>query len=672
MKRLIVIALTAVLTIVTSSAFASAKNVNVPDTDYSLASPDGSVVCIVQTSPALTYSVLARGNTMLAPSRLALTKTDGTVWGENGRVKKARTRTIDEQIATPFTHRATMDNRCNELLLDFGAWAVIFRAYDNGVAYRFVSKERRPFEVKSETVEYCFDADYEVITPYVQTYEEGVSTFQDQFSNSFENQYTAAPVSKLNPQRLSFLPLMINLGSRGRMAVTETALENYPGLYLVADTNSHKLEGINPPYPKTLRQGGRDNIEMLVETTEDFIAKVPSARAFPWRILMLGKEDIDIANNNLSYILAEPCRVPDTSWIKPGKVAWDWWNDWNIRGVDFRSGINNDTYKYYIDFAAEYGIEYVILDEGWSVNGAADLSQVVPEINLEEIIAYAENKGVGIILWAGYYAFERDMEANARRAAEMGAKGFKIDFMNRDDQPMTDFYYRAAETCARYHLLCDMHGGFKPAGLNITYPNALNFEGVYGLENMKWAPDTTDQMTYDCQLPFIRQTAGPMDYTQGAMRNSTKGNYFPDYSNPMSQGTRCHQLALYITLSSPLNMLCDAPSAYRAEAECTAFIAAVPTVWDDTRVLVGEAGKYIVTARRKGSVWYIGGITNWDERDITFTLPEEIAAGSEATLFCDGINADRNASDYKKTALAVSREMTVHLAPGGGFVLKIN
>ncbi len=662
MKRLIVIA--------AFIAAAIAANATGTKADFTLVSPGENVVLKVVTGPALAYSVLLDGNEMLASSRLALTLDDGSVWGETPRLRRSKTRSVNERIATPFTRQATMENRCNELLLDFGEWSVVFRAYDNGVAYRFIANRRKPFNVKNETVEFCFDDDYDVTTPYVQVYEEGRSTVQDQFAHSFENLYVTAPISRINPRRLSFLPVMVSLGERGRMAITETALENYPGLYLLPDGDARRLKGVNPPYPKTLRQGGHNNLEMLVEETEDYIAKVAGPRSFPWRILMLGKQDIDIANNNLSYVLAEPCRVPDISWIRPGKVAWDWWNDWNIRGVDFRSGINNDTYKYYIDFAAEHAVEYVILDEGWAVNGEADLTKVVPEIDLETIIDYASERGVGIILWAGYYAFDRDMENTVRRFSEMGVKGFKIDFMNRDDQPMTEFYYRAADTCARYKMLCDMHGGFKPAGLNITYPNVLNFEGVFGLENMKWTPDTTDQMAYDCQLPFIRQTAGPMDYTQGAMRNAAKGSYRPDYSNPMSQGTRCHQLALYITLESPLNMLCDAPSAYRAEAECTDFIAAIPTVWDDSRVLCGEQGKYVVTARRNGETWYIGGTTNWDERDITFTLPEEIAEGAEAMLFADGVNADRNAADYKKSTVSLTREITVHLAQGGGFVLR--
>ncbi len=641
------------------------------DQTLSVTSPDGKIVATITIGATLTYAIDYNGNQVLAPSKVALRLTDGTTWGENCKLVKSSTKTINNVIPTPFTRQAEMNDHCNELLLTFKDHDVIFRAYDNGVAYRFVSHRKKAFNIEKEIVEYCFNNDYEVTTPYVLGYEEGKTTLQDQFFSAFENLYTTAKLSALNPKRLSFLPLTIDLGENGRMCITETALENYPGLYLVAASKETTLCGVNAPFPKKTHQGGYKNLEVLVDEIEPFIAKVSGERAFPWRIAMLGKEDIDIANNNLSYILASPSRITDISWIKPGKVAWDWWNDWNISHVDFVAGRNNDTYKYYIDFAAQNGIEYVILDEGWSVDGEADLMQIIPDINLQEIIDYATKHGVGIILWAGYYSLDRDMENLVSHYADMGVKGFKIDFMDRDDQLVSDFYYRAAETCARYKLVCDFHGAFKPAGLDITYPNVLNFEGVSGLEQMKWEPATRDQMQYDCQLPYIRQAAGPMDYTQGAMRNTAKGEYVPNYSNPMSQGTRAHQLALYIVLESPLCMLCDSPTAYLAEQECTSLISAIPTTWDFTKVLCGTLGQYIVTARRKGSTWYIGGITNWDARDIVFTLPSEIDLSLSADLFKDGVNADKQASDYKRETISLERQMKIHLAQGGGFIMKI-
>ena len=479
-------------------------------------------------------------------------------------------------------------------------------------------------------------------------------------------------MSKLNPNRYCFLPLVVEAAEGIKLCLTESHLEDYPGLYLQAD-EGNSLKGLSARYPKQLKQGGHNNLQMLVLEREQFIAKVKGERSFPWRIAMISRSDADMANNNLSYLLGAPCRLDDTSWIRPGKVAWDWWNDWNIGGVDFKSGVNTATYKHYIDFAGEHGIEYVILDEGWAVNLKADLMQVVPEINLKEIIDYAATKNVGIILWAGYWAFERDMENVCRHYSQMGVKGFKVDFMDRDDQIITDFYYRTAATCARYHLLVDFHGAFKPAGLNRTYPNAINFEGVFGLEQLKWIPKGHDQVTYDCQVPFIRQAGGPLDYTQGAMINSVKGAYAPSNSLPMSQGTRCHQLGLYMVFDSPLSMLCDSPTNYRIlGGDCTGFIAKVPTTWDETRVLAGEIGKYVVTARRKGSTWYVGGITNWDARDVKVDTSVLGSGSWTMESFTDGINATRRADDFcHKTATTVAAGSTIdlHMAPGGGFAI---
>lgn len=548
----------------------------------------------------------------------------------------------------------------------------MFRAYNDGVAYRFVNHAKKPFCILNEEVDYRFPADVTASVPYVNAGKDG--DYNGQFHNSFENVYTTAPISQLNKERLMFLPLVVQATPEVKVCITETDLNNYPGLYLTNAKGSNSLSGIQAPYPKTMKQGGHNNLQMRVQTREEYIAKVDGPRNFPWRVAVVTTRDTQLAASNLSYLLAEPSKLSDTSWIKPGKVAWEWWNDWNLCGVDFKTGVNNATYKAYIDFASQYGIEYVILDEGWAVNLEADLMQVVKEIDLKELVDYAAARNVGIILWAGYYAFERDMENVCRYFSEMGVKGFKVDFMDRDDQLMTDFNHRAAAMCAKYHLILDLHGTHKPAGLNRTYPNVLNFEGVHGLEQMKWRPAGFDQITYDVMIPFIRQVAGPMDYTQGAMRNATRENYYPSYSEPMSQGTRCHQLAMYIVLESPFNMLCDSPSNYMREPESTSFIAQVPTVWDETVVLDGKMGEYIITARRKGDTWFVGGLNNWDARDVEVDLSFLSSGSHKAVLFKDGVNAHRTARDYKREEVSVSsaQPLKVHLAPGGGFTLQID
>ena len=373
------------------------------------------------------------------------------------------------------------------------------------------------------------------------------------------------------------------------------------------------------------------------------------------------------------YSLASPSRIEDISWIKPGMAVWDWWSDWNTSGVDFKSGINNDTYKYYIDFAAQYHIPYVILDEGWSVRLKADLFQVVPELNLPELAEYAKNKNVGLILWAGYYPLKRDMEKVIKHYAEMGIKGFKVDFMDRDDQLISEFLYETAATCAKYKMVVDFHGIHKPTGLQRTYPNVLGYEGVNGLEQMKWAPQTYDAVTYDVSIPFIRMLAGPMDYTQGAMRNVSRKNYRPCYTEPMSQGTRCHQLAMYTIFESPFCMLCDNASEYMREPECTEFIRQVPVIWDQTIALDGKIAEYVVLARRHNKEWYVGAMTNWTPRELEIDLSFLGEGNYQMEIFRDGVNAAKTGRDYKREILPVpsNRKVNIRMAPGGGWTARI-
>lgn len=638
-----------------------------------LSSPDGKLKSTITVGDKLTYDISCNGQQVLAPSPISATLDNGKVWGDKARLSKVTEKKNDTQIDAPFYRSSCVRDYYNELTLRFkGDYSVVFRAYNDGVAYRFVNHAKKPFCILNEEVDYRFPADVTASVPYVNAGKDG--DYNGQFHNSFENVYTTAPISQLNKERLMFLPLVVQATPEVKVCITETDLNNYPGLYLTNAKGSNSLSGIQAPYPKTMKQGGHNNLQMRVQTREEYIAKVDGPRNFPWRVAVVTTRDTQLAASNLSYLLAESSKLSDTSWIKPGKVAWEWWNDWNLCGVDFKTGVNNATYKAYIDFASQYGIEYVILDEGWAVNLKADLMQVVKEIDLKELVDYAAARNVGIILWAGYYAFERDMENVCRYFSEMGVKGFKVDFMDRDDQLMTDFNHRAAAMCAKYHLILDLHGTHKPAGLNRTYPNVLNFEGVHGLEQMKWRPAGFDQITYDVMIPFIRQVAGPMDYTQGAMRNATRENYYPSNSEPMSQGTRCHQLAMYIVLESPFNMLCDSPSNYMREPESTSFIAQVPTVWDETVVLDGKMGEYIITARRKGDTWYVGGLNNWDARDVEVDLSFLSSGSHKAVLFKDGVNAHRTARDYKREEVSVSsaQPLKVHLAPGGGFTLQID
>ena len=639
---------------------------------YTLQSPNGKITVTVEVGEQLTYSVTHGNTCVLAPSVIGMKLADGTQMGTKPVVKSAKTRSVNQSVKAPFYKRTQIPEVYEELTLTLkGNYKVIFRAYDEGAAYRFETDFRKQIIVENEIADFNFDADYQALISYVlrRAGQDG-DLISQQFYNSFENTYTRTPLSQMDPMKLAFLPLLVELKDGKKAVITEADLEDFPGLYLRNENGKNGFTAVHAGYPKTREQGGHNNLQWIVKERENYIAKVEGKRSFPWRCIVISENDKELADNDLVYLLASPSRIEDVSWIQPGKVAWDWWNAWNLYGVDFPAGINNDTYKYYIDFASQYGIEYVILDEGWAVNKQADLFQVVPEIDLEELVRYGLERNVGIVLWVGYAAIDKDMEHVCQHYSDMGIRGFKVDFMDGDDQMIVDFYYRMAETAAKYELFIDFHGAYKPTGLNRTWPNVLNHEGVYGLEQAKW-DNESDLVTNEVTIPFIRMVAGPMDYTQGAMKNANKNNFKAVYTEPMSQGTRCRQLAEYVIFESPFNMLCDSPSNYLNEDECTHFIASVPTVWDETVVLDGKVGEYVVIARRKNFRWYVGAITNWEERDLVLDLSVLPNFGAKSgKVFRDGQNANRVAKDYVSEQVQVmGNKVKVHLAKGGGAVM---
>lgn len=661
MNRLI----TALMTLlITAAAYAAPKN-------YELSSPDGRLKVTVQAGDGLSYSIVHGDDQIMKDSHIGMYMTDGTVFGGVQPVRKVSRRSVSQTIPAVMYKKAQVKDEFNEITLKFKNFSLIFRAYDDGAAYRFVSHLKGQYNVELEMADFGFPQDWNMWAAYVCQHTE---TLESQYYNSFENQYSYTPLSDWNKDRLAFLPLMVDGPSGKKIVITEADLMNYPGMYLYNRDEDASLEARFAPYPKEVKQGGHNNLQMEVQSREPYIARCEGAEEFPWRVIAVSENDVQMADNDMVYRLATPSDpTADWSWVKPGKVAWDWWNAWNLYGVDFRAGINNETYEYYIDFASRHGIEYVILDEGWAVNMQADLFQVIPEIDLERLVKFAAERNVGLILWAGYWAFDRDMEKVCEHYSKMGIKGFKIDFMDRDDQIMVDFHRRAAETAARYGMMVDFHGTYKPTGLHRTYPNVVNYEGVHGLEQMKWSDESVDQVTYDVTVPYIRMMAGPMDYTQGAMRNAARGNYRPVNSEAMSQGTRCRQLAEYVIFDSPLNMLCDSPSNYMKEKECTDFIATVPEIWDETRGLDGKVGEYVAIARRNGQVWYVGAMTDWSARELTLDLGFLPEGEYVVELFRDGVNADRAACDYRKETvdLPADRKIAVKMAPGGGWAAKI-
>jgi alpha-glucosidase len=594
-----------------------------------------------------------------------MTLAGGEVLGKNAVVKSAKTSSADTWFNTPIYKKDRVHDQYNQVTINFKSdYAVVFRAYDDGVAYRFITQKKGEITVVDEEANFNFKDDNKAYLPFVNDFRN-----KDKWTTSFEALYDNINISAVKKDTLAFLPVLVDVGTPKKAAILEADLNNYPGMYLTGDgSGSKNLKGAFARYPTVEHTGGYANMNYVVNGRADYIAKTAGARSFPWRVVIISTDDKQLANNDMVQKLAEPSRLTDLSWIKPGKVAWDWWNDWNISHVDFKAGINNPTYKYYIDFASANKIEYVVLDEGWS--SIVDLTQISPEINLQELLDYAKQKNVGLILWTSWYALTRQTDLAFDKFAKMGVKGFKIDFIDRDDQKMVASLYEIAQKAADHRLIVDYHGMYKPSGIQRTFPNIVNFEGVKGLENVKWG--VTNHPGYDVSIPFIRMLSGPMDYTPGAMRNATKANFRPVNGNPMSQGTRCHQLAMYTIFEAPLQMMADNPTIYTREQESTDFIAAVPTTFNETVALDGKVGEYVAIARRKGTTWYAGAMSNWDARDLNIDLAFLGDGNYKAIVFEDGVNADKDATDYKHTVINVTAKdkLSVKLAPGGGWAAR--
>lgn len=637
---------------------------------FQLKSPDGKIVIEVEAGTNLLWTVRHENTAVLQPSPISMTLQNGQELGTNPSIVSSKTTSVHQTIDAYFYKKKHVQDQYNQLALLFKKnYGVLFRAYNDGVAYRFLTTAKDSLVIKKEKVLFNFSADHTSFLPYTRDSRHE----KDLFQTSFENLYDEQKLSGIPKDTLAFLPLLVNLDDNKKALLLEADLEDYPGMYLSANpTLPNGLQAVFAPYPLEEKLGGSaGGRNSIVTRRADYMARTAGTRVFPWRAVVISVQDKDLLNNDMVYKLAAPKKLEDISWIKPGKVAWDWWNDWNISQVDFRAGINTPTYRYYIDFAAATGLEYIVLDEGWSKN--TDITQLSPDINLQELIDYGKQKGVGVVLWATWYALHNRLEEVFAKYASMGVKGFKIDFLDRDDQKMVASTYEIARVAAKHHLLVDLHGMYKPTGLQRTYPNVIGFEGVRGMENVKWAP-ADDVPRYDVTLPFIRQVAGPMDYTPGAMRNATKSSFRPVNSMPMSQGTRCHQLAMYVVFEAPLGMLSDNPTAYLREKESTRFIAKIPTTFDETVALDGNVGEYAAVARRKGSQWYVGALTNWTARELTLDFSFLGEGTYETEIFRDGINADRDATDYKREVVTVRKgdRRTIALSNGGGWAAVIS
>ena len=648
---------------------------------YTIQSLLGDLVVNVHVDKSITWAVVKGKTQVLQPSVISL-QTDKQTFGVNPKVRKAS-----------VTNWKNDDNGgYQQLLLSCNGYDVEFRAFMNAAAYRIIPKKMIN-KVMNETSEYRFAGDYQTFVPYVNDNREG-----ERWCYSFESYYDEAPLSKMYKDSLAITPLAVCLPDGKKAVVMEADVENYPGMYLLKGTSSssaasgvsssdastdYSIHAAFPPLPLKEEIGGYARLNLVPTERANYIAE--KVTKLPWRIVLVTDEDKQLVGNDIAKVLGPACRVKDTSWIKPGKVAWDWWNNTNITGVDFRAGINTATYKYFVDFARNNHLEYIIIDEGWS--DPEDLLIFSDKMDMAGIINYAKENGVGVILWSSWRNLVQrghdKMEAIMKHYGDMGVKGFKVDFFDRDDQKAINSVYEIAACAAKHQLLLDLHG-MRPFGVQFSYPNIVNFEGVKGLENSKWEPRVGDgplhdQPRYDVTIPFLRALPGAFDYTPGAMVNAVRSQFFGNNDHPMSQGTRVHQMAMYTIFDAPLQMLADSPTKYMQNQECTDFISQIPTVYDQVVPLDGKLGEYVVVAKRKGNKWYIAAMNNWQARDLTVDLSHLVTPNDKtrkleklngkANIFADGINADREATDYKHTYRQVTSDdkLQIHLAPGGGW-----
>jgi alpha-glucosidase len=568
---------------------------------FDLKSPDKRIEVRIRTAHGIRYDVVLNGKAILEDSSLAINVDHKEFGKDSVKVLHAKNGAHDEVIEPVVKQKfAKIRDNYNEVRIELdGGYAVTFRSYNEGVAYRLETSLPQP-EVKiyGEEMNLNFAANDVVYYPQ-----------EDGFMSHNERKYLPQRLTEILPAFIASLPAVVDVGQGAKVAVAESDVEEYPGLWL-RGTSGPALAATFPPYP--LKEHQDNELDVRVVEAADYIAVTKGTRTFPWRVLGIVDHDADLLTNQIVWLLESPSKVADTSWIKPGKVAWDWWAANNVYGVDFKAGINTATYRYYIDFAAKYGVPYIILDAGWYKAG--NCLEVVPEINMEELATYAKQKNVRLILWVAWKTLGDQLDAALDQYEKWGVAGVKVDFMQRSDQPMINYYHRVSREAAKHKMLVDFHGDQKPAAMTRTWPNLINTEGVRGMEWDKWSAETDPK--HSTTLPFTRMFLGPMDYTPGAMLNASKQNFRAINERPMSMGTRCQQLAMYVIYDAPLQMLSDSPSNYLREPEAMEFLGPVPTVWDETHALSGKISDYVVVARRNGRDWYVGAMTDWTPREL--------------------------------------------------------
>lgn len=636
-----------------------------------ITSPNGNIRVEIQLTDKLSFKADYNQVPLIDLSPVSLTLDGGKVLGLNPVLQgKPVFKAVNDVVKPLYGMASVYPETYNEVSLSMkGNYSIVFRVFNNGLAYRFITRFPGKIKVTAEEADFRFYKNHRALMHKV-----------NDFQNSSEEHYVDDAISYLDSGKIASLPLYVDAGD-AKVVITESDLLDYPGMYLSWD-GTKGLRGVWPAVPSRTKQGGFNGFNITVLERYPWLAETDGTRSFPWRLAVIAPEDKDLLYNNLTYLLASESKIGDAFWVKPGKVAWDWWCANNLTGVPFKTGFNTETYKYYIDYAARNGIRYVNLDEGWS--DQFDLLKVndgtvkigtndTPSggLDMPFLFKYAKEKNVGIILWCVWHTLDHQMDTALAQFEKWGVAGLKVDFMDRDDQYVVNFYERLAKEAAKRHMIVNYHGAYKPTGLERAYPNVINREAVQGLEYNKFSYKATPE--HAVSIPFIRMLAGSMDYTPGALNNANREDFRIVSSRPMSQGTRCQQLAMYVVLYAPLEMTSDAPTAYEKEPDILRFIAESPTVWDETKPLAGKAADYLAIARRKGDSWWVGAMTDWTPRELTIDFSFLGNGNFNLELFRDGANAARVGNDYVREikTITAADKIQISMAPGGGWAARI-
>ena len=629
-------------------------------------SPAGKICVRIWMQKTLHYSIDFNGESLLEPSAIDLLLLNNPSFSSNNRIKSHSIKKVSDVIISPVPEkRKRIPNEYNEISIAFEQpYRVEFRVYNDGVAYRFVTSFKDSITVQNEIAEFNFPGRPSAYFPGIHKRDD-----VDIYHTSFEELYPLREMNSIRSTELAYSPVLIIPQSDARIAVTESDLEDYPGMFL-AGTSSSSFKGKFAPYPLEERLTAGDYPQLVVTKRANYIARTKGKRTFPWRVMLITDEDRQLPSNDLVYRLASPSRIGDASWVNPGKGTDEWIINVNLFNVPFKSGVNTASYKYYIDFAKRFGFDRIMMDAGWSDN--TDMFKINQNINMNTILAYAKEKGIKISMWTLAHTLERQLDSALDRFNKWGVDYIMTDFIDRDDQKTVNFYHKIAKACADHHIMIMYHGAYPPKGFNRTWPNNVSREGLLGSEYNIWSDKVTPP--HDVTLPFTRMLAGSFDYEPGILNNATEKGFRQIEGMVMSQGTRCHQLAMFVVYDNPMPLFSGNPSQAWREPRFMELLGSIPTVWDETNIIDGKVGEYIVTAREKNSNWFIGGMTDWSARDIDikFDFLDE-GASYKATICKDGINADRYAADYilSETTIKKNDSINIHLAQGGGFLIKL-